>query len=46
MILMPGSKATAVDSATGATLEKTTAAKTTKLEDDDIAQRNNDGIVR
>jgi len=46
MILMPGSKVSATDSETGATLEKTTGAKTTKLEDDDIAQSNNDGIVR
>jgi len=46
MILIPSAQVTAIDSVTGSTLSKTAEAKTTKLEDDDIAQRNNDGIVR
>ncbi|MCX6796578.1 MAG: hypothetical protein NTW06_03715, partial [Candidatus Falkowbacteria bacterium] len=46
MVIKPGSEVTATDSITGAVLSKKTEAKTSKLEDDDIAQRNNDGIVR
>ena len=43
MVLLPGSEATAIDDKTKAELSKTTKAKTTKLEDDSIAQ--GDGIV-
>jgi len=43
MVLMPGTKVKATDAETEAVLEKTTKAKTTKLEDDEIA--NGDGIV-
>ena len=43
MVLLPGSEVTAIDDKTKAELSKTTKAKTTKLEDDSIAQ--GDGIV-
>lgn len=43
IVLIPGTTVYAVDSATEAIINKTTKAKTTKLEDDDIAQ--GDGIV-
>lgn len=43
MVLIPGSTVSAVDSKTDAILSQTTKAKTTKLEDDQIAQ--GDGIV-
>ncbi|MCK4539628.1 hypothetical protein KAU09_00565 [Candidatus Parcubacteria bacterium] len=43
MVLLPGSEVTAVDDKTKAELSETTKAKTTKLEDDKIAQ--GDGIV-
>lgn len=43
MVLLPGSKVSAIDSKTEAALSQTTKAKTTKLEDDDIAK--GDGIV-
>lgn len=43
MVLIPGSSVSAVDSKTEAVLSQTTKAKTTKLEDDQIAQ--GDGIV-
>ncbi|MEA1962664.1 MAG: hypothetical protein U9M94_00320 [Patescibacteria group bacterium] len=43
MVLLPGSEVTAIDDKTKAELIKTTKAKTTKLEDDSIAQ--GDGIV-
>ena len=38
LVLLPGSKIRAVDSETGAEINKTGQAKTTRLEDDDIAQ--------
>jgi uncharacterized repeat protein (TIGR01451 family) len=38
LVLLPGSKIRAVDSETGAAINKTGQAKTTRLEDDDIAQ--------
>ncbi|MCK5320231.1 hypothetical protein KAJ61_02480, partial [Candidatus Parcubacteria bacterium] len=43
MVLLPGSEACAIDDKTKAELSKITKAKTTKLEDDSIAQ--GDGIV-
>ena len=43
MVLLPGSEVTAIDDKTKAELSETTKAKTTKLEDDSIAQ--GDGIV-
>ncbi len=43
MVLLPGSKASAVDVETNETIEKMTKAKTTKLEDDEIGR--SDGIV-
>lgn len=46
MVIKPGSEVTATDSVTGTLLKKNTEAKTTKLEDDDIAEQTNDGIVR
>jgi uncharacterized repeat protein (TIGR01451 family) len=46
MVVDSGSQVTATDSVTGSILSKKTAAKTSKLEDDSIAQQNNDGIVR
>lgn len=46
MVLKPGSQITAVDSETKAEISKTTDAKTSKLDDDEIAQRTNDGVVR
>jgi uncharacterized repeat protein (TIGR01451 family) len=46
MVIKPGSEVTATDSITGTYLKKSTGVKTTKLEDDDIAQQNNDGMVR
>lgn len=44
MVLIPGSKAEAVDTASNAALEFTSKAKTTKLEDDEIG--GSDGIVQ
>ncbi len=44
MVITPGSTVTATDSETKTELTKTTGAKTTRLEDDNIA--NSDGIVR
>jgi hypothetical protein len=46
IVLLPGSKVSAVDSETNANIERTTKAKTTRLEDDDIASMNNDGIIK
>lgn len=46
MVIKPGSEVTATDSVTGTVLKKSSEAKTTKLDDDDIAQRTNDGMVR
>jgi len=43
MVLLPGTSVGAVDNVTGAPIELMTKAKTTKLEDDDIA--NTDGRV-
>ena len=43
MIILPGTKAAAVDSETRAPINKILKAKTTKLEDDNLA--NTDGIV-
>ncbi len=43
MVLLPGSEVSAIDAETEAELEINTKAKTTKLEDDNIAQ--GDGIV-
>lgn len=43
MVLLPGSTVKAADSETKALLSRTTKAKTTRLDDDDIAQ--GDGIV-
>lgn len=45
LILTPGAEATAIDTETQAVLTKTSAAKTTKLEDDDIASLNNSGKI-
>lgn len=45
MVLMPGSTISAFDSETQVNISKTTSAKTTKLEDDNIANANNDGRV-
>ena len=45
MILIPKSKVSAIDSKTKAKIEKTTEAKTTKLEDDEYAAKINDGII-
>jgi hypothetical protein len=45
LVLMPGSKATAVDTVTDEDIEVSVKPKTTKLEDDEIAQMNNDGRV-
>ncbi len=46
MVIIPGAEVTATDSVTGTALDKKSGAKTSKLEDDDIAQKTNDGIVR
>jgi hypothetical protein len=45
LILSPGSVITALDNETQSTITKKTSAKTTKLEDDDIASLNNSGRV-
>ncbi|MFA6416853.1 MAG: hypothetical protein WCW61_01525 [Patescibacteria group bacterium] len=45
LILSPGSVITALDNETQSTITKKTSAKTTKLEDDDIAGLNNSGRV-
>jgi len=44
MIILPGTKVTAVDSETGMQINKTLKAKTTKLEDDSMA--SGDGIIQ
>ena len=44
IILLPGSTATAIDNATQGNLEVTGPAKTSRLEDDQIAQTN--GLVK
>lgn len=45
VVLLPGSTATAVDAETEAAIGKSTKAKTTKLEDDEIANMSSDGRV-
>ncbi len=45
MVLLPGATVSATDNETGADISKTTSPKTTKLEDDEIAQMSNDGRV-
>jgi uncharacterized repeat protein (TIGR01451 family) len=44
MVILPGSKATAIDTVSNTTLEYISKAKTTKLEDDEIGA--NDGMVQ
>lgn len=46
IVIKPGSKISAVDSETGDKIEKITDVKTSKLEDDEISQKTNDGVVR
>ncbi|MFA4941938.1 MAG: hypothetical protein WC582_05135, partial [Patescibacteria group bacterium] len=46
MVLSPGSRASAIDAETQGTVESTTRAKTTKLEDDEIAGMSSDGRVQ
>jgi hypothetical protein len=46
VVLISGSKVTADDTATGASLDKDSLPKTTKLEDDSIAGMSSDGRVR
>jgi hypothetical protein len=46
IVLKPGSRLTAKDTVTGAEIIRITDAKTSKLEDDQIVQQNNDGVVR
>ncbi|MFA5184116.1 MAG: hypothetical protein WC456_01160 [Patescibacteria group bacterium] len=46
LILSPGSTVSAMDTETKDTITKKIGAKTTKLEDDDIAGLNNSGIVQ
>ncbi|HTX86958.1 MAG TPA: hypothetical protein VMC41_02755 [Candidatus Nanoarchaeia archaeon] len=46
VVLVSGSKVTAVDDSTGAALEKDSVPKTTKLEDDSIAGMSSDGRVK
>jgi len=46
IVILGGSKATADDSDNNDKIEKTTIPKTTKLEDDDIANMSSDGRVR
>lgn len=45
LVISSGSQASATDSVTGAVLTRKASAKTTKLEDDDIAGLSNSGIV-
>ncbi len=45
VVLLPGSEARAVDNETEAAISKSSKAKTTKLEDDEIANMNSDGRV-
>ncbi len=45
LVISSGSWARAIDSSTGASLQKQVKAKTTKLEDDEIAGLSNSGIV-
>jgi len=46
LVLSPGATVSATDTETKETITKKTDAKTTKLEDDDIAGLNNSGIVQ
>jgi uncharacterized repeat protein (TIGR01451 family) len=46
IVIGNGSTATALDTDTGQTIQRISRPKTTKLEDDDIANMNNDGRVR
>jgi len=46
MVLLPGSKASAIDTETKGVVESATKAKTTKLEDDEIAGMSSDGRVQ
>ncbi len=46
VVLVSGSKVTATDGSTGASLEKDSVPKTTKLEDDSIAAMSSDGRVK
>jgi len=46
LVLSPGSSVSAIDSDTGGLIERKTSAKTSKLEDDDIAGLNNSGRVQ
>ncbi len=43
-VILPGTTATGVDTATNAEIEKTTGARTTKLEDDEVGK--SDGIIQ
>jgi hypothetical protein len=45
LVLLSGSTVSAVDSDTGSQIEKKGNSKTSKLEDDDIANLNNSGLV-
>ncbi|MFA4833435.1 MAG: hypothetical protein WC619_01135 [Patescibacteria group bacterium] len=45
MVLLPEARVTAIDSETGGAITSTTKAKTTKLEDDEIAGMSSDGRV-
>ena len=45
LVLLAGSTVTATDSDTKSILEKKVNPKTTKLEDDEIANLNNSGLV-
>lgn len=45
LVLSPGSSVSAIDSETSSTITKKTGAKTTRLEDDEIAALNNSGRV-
>jgi len=46
LVILPAATAAATDSDTGAEIEVSTGARTTKLEDDSIAGMSNDGVVR
>jgi len=46
LILSPGSTVSALDTETKGTITKKITSKTTKLEDDDIANLSNSGVVR
>lgn len=46
MVLIPGAEVKATDNETGGEIEKKTDPKTTKLEDDEIANFSNDGRIK